>query len=430
MRPAVGSRGIVVGLALGVVLAFTASGTASAAPKPHAGTTGAPVTTIPFSGSGSVDGSGTGTPGDPARNAAVAVACNGGEEIGAPQWYRLPALGQKVLASVEAPFADTGRGWNENPSGLAYVDSATGKVLSCGDGPFALKRDRAVSLVAFYRFAITDCDWSVEDCYWLDGDLRLLVSPTSGVAPANDLQGNATPITALPYSGTADTSMADGDGDPYGFIDFEHCLLSAIDPSFGSTVWWSWTAPSTGPVPALSVDLGTPWPSTARAPQVVIGHVTAGGVVPVPREDPDPWNCDSPQVVEAGQTYLIGVAVYHDSYYETSQHNGAPVTLRVGPVAAPGAPDGVTLSPSSRGRASVSWQAPTNLGTAAVTGYKVILQKRVTGGWADLTSTRVPATTTSFTLKGLNPKEVYRVKVRALSSAGAGTPVKVVLATG
>ena len=436
MRVSTRTRRAVVGALLGTLLAVAAAGTAQAAParKPTAtpSATGTPVTTIPFSGTGSVDGTGTGTPGDPARNAAVAAACNDGTEIGAPQWYRLPALhGQKVLAAVDAPYTDTGRGHSHNPSGVAFVDSSTGAVLSCGETPLTLSRLRAVSVVAFYRFAIPACDWAEEDCYWQDGDLRLLVSPTSGAAPVNDLQAGATAITALPYSGAADTSLADDDGAAADFIDIDHCLLSAIDPTLQSTVWWRWTAPTSGLMPSLGVDLGTTWPATSRTPQVVAGLVGSEGITPVPRQDPDPWNCDSPQVVEAGRTYLIGVAVYHDAYYDATLQQGAPVTLRVGDVAVPGSPTQVAASASRNGRAHLSWQPPLASGTSAVDGYRVVLERRAASGpWETVSSVRLPASARELALRGLGGKDAFRLRVRALNSSGAGTPVDTLLSTG
>lgn len=425
----------VVAVLLGAALVATGATTASAAARPAARPAtpmAAPVATIPFSGSGAVDGTGTGAPGDAARNAAVAAACNSGAAIGAPQWYRLPAAhGQQVLASVDAPYYDTGRGPSYNASGVAVADATTGRVLSCGGAPVTLTRNRPVAVVAFYRFVPGACDWAVEDCYWQDGDLRLLVSPTSGAAPVNDLQADATPIGALPYTGTADLSMSDADGDPYGFIDFEHCLLSAIDPDLQSTAWWRWTAPASGPMPRLAVDLGTPWPATAPVPQVVVGELGASGVSVVPRQDPDPWNCDSPQVVEAGKTYLIGVAVYTDAYYDAPLHHGAPVTLRVGEVAGPGSPTQVAVATPAPGRAQLSWQAPLTHGASAVTGHRVVVDRRVAGGpWQTVSTVRLPASATSHAVTGLTGSDVYRLRVRALNGSGPGTPVDTVVASG
>lgn len=433
MGGAVRTRAVVAAL-LGAVLVATAATTATAATaawRPAAAIS-APMVTIPFTGSGAVDGTGTGAPGDAARNASVAKACNGGAAIGAPQWHRLPAAhGQKVLVSVDAPYYDTGRGPSYNASGVAITDAATGKVLSCGEAPYALTRNRPVAVVAFYRFVPAACDWSVEDCYWQDGDLRLLVSPTSGAAPVNDLQANATPIPSLPYFGTADLSLADSDGDPRGFIDFDHCLLSAIDPGLGHTAWWRWTAPASGPMPRLGVDLGSSWPSTAPLPQVVVGEVGASGVSVVPRQDPDPWNCDSPQVVQAGKTYLIGVAVYSDGYYDAILHDGAPVTLRVGDVMGPGSPTQVAVTTPSSGTAQLSWQAPLTPGAAALTGYRVVVDRRVAGGpWQTVSNVKLPPSATSHAVTGLTGSDVFRLRVRALNGLGPGTPVDTVVASG
>ena len=418
--------------ALCAVLSLAAAGTATGKTTVTS-SVGAPVATLPFTGTGTVEGTGTGKKAPKAYDKAVAKACNDGTAIGAPQWYQLPpAHGQKVVASVDAPYVTTGRGPEQNPSGTAFVDSRTGAVLSCDGGTTRVTTARPVSVVAFYRFTPQPCDPEAEDCYWRDGDLRLLVSPTTGAAPANDLQSTATPIGALPFTGTADTSLADDDGGAGEVIDLDHCLLSAIDPDLLGTVWWRYTATSSGPLPAVSVDLGTPWSTaTARAPQAFVGLVTDSGVVPVPRQSEDPWDCESPQVMEAGKTYLFGIGTFHDAYYEATLLNGAPVTLRVGPVATPGAPAGVFVTTDSRGRATASWAAPQASGATPVTAYRVVLDRRLpTGGWGAVTAVKLPATATSWRSAALSPTESYRVRVRAMNSGGPGTPVDTLVWTG
>src|SRR3954452_3773293 len=99
-----------------------------------AAVTGTPIHNLPFYGSGDVTGTGTGTAGTAASNAAVVDACNGGP-IYRPQWYRLPPVSfGKVIARVDAPFHP--RGIDENATGVAFVSVSSGKVLACGSQPF------------------------------------------------------------------------------------------------------------------------------------------------------------------------------------------------------------------------------------------------------------------------------------------------------
>jgi hypothetical protein len=400
---------------------------ASAADGLHPGAvTGAPITSLPFYGSGDVTGAGTGRPGSAAANAAVATACNAGTRISGPQWYALPAasLG-RVSARVDAPYYP--RGVDQNPAGTAFVDVASGKVLACGNRSVDVSARRRVAVVAYYAQPVDQC--TPEDpCR--DGSLRLYVSTTPAMAPRNDHWQKARTIRSLPVTASVDTSLADDDGP--AVLDYEHCVLSAIDPAQLGTVWWRYKATTTGPAPALRVDLRTPWnafsPSGGFNPVAAVAELTPTGPVPAPRSNPD--DCDSPVVLRAGHTYLFAVFVFVDRYYQATPVVGGPLSLRVGAVCEPRVPMDVSVAVDRKARrATLRWSEPAGApGAGPVTGYRVSTDRRnARGAWVRIAQRRLPASARAVTVRGLTSSQGYRLRVSAVNRAGTGTAAYEVL---
>jgi hypothetical protein len=402
---------------LGVPAASAAGPAAPAAPV-----TGTAIRSLPFYGTGDVTGSGSGTAGTPASNDAVARACNAGEAIQHPQWYRLPqvSLGN-VTARVDAPFHP--RGVDQNPSGVAFVDVSSGNVLACGPRTVVVSRSRPVAVVAYYSQPVDFCS---VDTFCVDGSLRLYVNKTTTAAPRNDHWQSATTISSLPFTGSVDSSVADDDGP--AVFDYEHCEMSAIDPVQHGTVWWRYTPKTTGPVPTLAVDVRSHWNGLGSmdgfdgfSPRVAVAQLTPAGPVPAPR--PDPWDCETPLTLQAGQTYLIAVFVFQDTFENSTPVTGGPLTLRVGEVARPRVPGGVgvTVAPETR-QATLRWSPPAAAaGAGDVTGYTVRLERRTTGGaWQARSTTRLPATARELTVPGLTSSRAYRLRVAAVNGAGTG----------
>jgi len=84
-------------------------------------------------------------------------------------------------------------------------------------------------------------------------------------------------------------------------------------------------------------------------------------------------------------------------------------------IVAPGAPTGLALT-AGKGRAGVTWRAPSATGGAKITGYRV--QYSANGGktWA----TKSYGTAVRETLAGLRNGTTYRIRVAAVNSAGTG----------
>lgn len=413
---------LLVGAVAGLLTVPAASAAAvDSQPDSVAGATltGAPISSLPFYGSGDVNGAGTGTRGTPAANAAVATACNRGTPISGQQWYALPAatLG-RVAARVDAPYYP--HGVDQNPTGVAFVEVASGRVLACGTRPVNVSARRQVAVVAYYAEPLVQC---TPDQWCHEGSLRLYVAAVPAKAPGNDHWQKAPTIRSLPFTATVDTSTADDDGGPV--FDYEHCLRSAIDPAQLGTVWWRYKPTRTGPAPSLAVDLRTPWggfdPSPGFNPRAVVAELTPSGPVPAPR--PDPEDCDTPLVLHAGHTYLIGVHVFVDRYYDAAPVSGGPISLRVGTVRKPRVPAGVTVDVNRKARqATLHWSPPvTATGVGGVTGYRVWTDRQgPRGTWLKIAERRLPASARSLTVKGLTSAQGYRVRVSAVNRSGTG----------
>jgi len=123
-----------------------------------------------------------------------------------------------------------------------------------------------------------------------------------------------------------------------------------------------------------------------------------------------------------GQTYTIKIRAHNKTGYGTAATTtSTPVAAR-----APGLPDDVKAAPSASGVVQLSWKAPIDIGTSAVTGYRVT----VTPG-GQVVDVTVPAATVS----GLDLATEYQFAVAAKNTAGTGaattptTGIKPVLTT-
>ena len=96
-----------------------------------------------------------------------------------------------------------------------------------------------------------------------------------------------------------------------------------------------------------------------------------------------------------------------------------PVAL---PATVPDAPTGLTAATAGDGEIALSWTAPVNTGTAAITGYEY--RQQAAGLWSDWntipTSAPGQANAASYTVTGLTNGTAYTFEVRAVSAAGKG----------
>ncbi|MYE06925.1 MAG: fibronectin type III domain-containing protein, partial [Chloroflexi bacterium] len=92
---------------------------------------------------------------------------------------------------------------------------------------------------------------------------------------------------------------------------------------------------------------------------------------------------------------------------------------------APGAPTGLSPTATGPDRVDLSWIAPSDIGTAAITGYRIEVS---TDGseWTDLVASQ---TATSYSHMGLSVNSTRHYRVTAVNAIGAGPPSDTVTAT-
>ena len=341
-----------------------------------------------------------GGPGTPALNGLVSRTCYGGAALGAPAWFTLPSgdLNTVIVRGQEIQDVPSGKG-SDYPfmSGrVALVDYLHGRVLSCYGGPAAVAASTPTAAVVWistgdlniYR---SECSYSA----WFCGQppTRVHVQQLSTAAvPDNDAMAAARPITSVPFSTDGNSALATSDGPQFPP---QGCSVSEFRPIDYGTVWWRWTASYTGPL-IYAIDDQVP------GRRMVIARVTPDGAVPLDRPREEAMGCPTGDYsVVAGQSYLIGVSVMVDYYYDgVPIETGGPYRFYLG---APGAPLAVDLVASSSGSDSVAltWTASgTPPGGSSVTSFRVTRDGRSAAGVGSTTVT-LPAGARSYTFTGL-----------------------------
>ncbi len=97
--------------------------------------------------------------------------------------------------------------------------------------------------------------------------------------------------------------------------------------------------------------------------------------------------------------------------------NVVSATTTTPAAAAPGAPTGLTATPSGPTTINLSWTAPSNTGGAAITGYRVEVSPNGTDSWTSLVGN---STTTTYSHTGLSANTTRHYRVRAINSVGPG----------
>jgi hypothetical protein len=115
-----------------------------------------------------------------------------------------------------------------------------------------------------------------------------------------------------------------------------------------------------------------------------------------------------------GVAYRFSVSASNDVGASPASALSAAVTPRT----KPGAPRLLAVAFPSAGKAKVSWLAPSSNGGASITKYQVRFKDKITGRYTAWVNT----TTRSYTKTGLIKNRSYIAQVRAVNTAGAGSP--------
>ena len=104
------------------------------------------------------------------------------------------------------------------------------------------------------------------------------------------------------------------------------------------------------------------------------------------------------------------------------------ITIRDNDAIGPGRPTGLQAAPTGQTRIQLSWTAPADVGSFAITGYKIEVSENAGGRWHVLVAdTRDPRTDKAHT--GLSAGDTRHYRVSAINPAGTSAPSGVASAT-
>ena len=275
---------------------------------------------------------------------------------------------------------------------VVYTGTSVGALtaIASNDNSSSTVLDSTVSFTAvkgtIYRIAVDGKSGT-------SGAIQLSASLIGVVAPANDNFASSKVLTGITFS-VKDSNIG--------------ATLQTGEPKHagttgGKSVWWSWTAPSTG-----TFTLATTGSSFDTTLAIYTGSVVNALAVLGSNDDQSSRLRTSKVVVSvvSGKTYRIAV----DGY---SAAAGA-ITLSGSLVAKVvlAAPTGVTAIRDTAGRIAISWSA-----VAGSSSYEVTL----TSGTTVYASGQVSGTRTS-TVGTFSKSLPFVAKVRALSGTGGSGP--------
>ena len=94
----------------------------------------------------------------------------------------------------------------------------------------------------------------------------------------------------------------------------------------------------------------------------------------------------------------------------------------------PRGPANLTATPDGANEIDLTWQAPTNIGTSNISGYRIQSSPNGTSNWTDLVANTY-RTITNYSDSGLSPGTTRHYRIRAINASGAGSASNVVSAT-
>ena len=202
------------------------------------------------------------------------------------------------------------------------------------------------------------------------------------------------------------------------------------------------TSPAT--VPAAPTELtATPDGQTIinlkwKAPTNRGGVPITGYQIEVSLNGTDTWTDVTPAHTGTGRTYSHtglspGTTQYYRVYARNSKglsaaaSNVVNATTSAATATRPGAPTGLTATASGQTIINLRWNAPSDNGGAAITGYQIeVSSTGVANTWTELVPNH---TTTTYAHTGLSPNTTRHYRVRAINSAGTGAASNTVNAT-
>ena len=112
------------------------------------------------------------------------------------------------------------------------------------------------------------------------------------------------------------------------------------------------------------------------------------------------------------------VAAINDAGPGAPSDTAAATTEEAAP-GVPGAPTNLTATPDGETAIDLSWTAPTDTGTSAITGYRIEVSSDGGGSWSNLRA-NTRSTATTDTHSGLSPGSTRHYRVSAINGDGRG----------
>ena len=97
--------------------------------------------------------------------------------------------------------------------------------------------------------------------------------------------------------------------------------------------------------------------------------------------------------------------------------NGQTIALTMTAATAPDRPTGLTATANGETEIKLSWTAPTNNGSEAISGYKVEASANGTSGWSNVVADTA-STDTTYSHTGLSAGNTRHYRVSAINSTG------------
>ncbi|MDE2793275.1 MAG: fibronectin type III domain-containing protein, partial [Gemmatimonadota bacterium] len=191
-------------------------------------------------------------------------------------------------------------------------------------------------------------------------------------------------------------------------------LTATASATEDSVIELAWKAPADTGSSALTTyriegsrDGGSSWTYAAHISAVFTAHRHSG--------------------LEPGTTWTYRVSA------RNSEGLGVPssiasATVGGGDPGVPGIPTGLAATADGRTAIGLSWTAPADSGTSAITGYRIEVSSNRGVSWANLVS-NTNSTSTTYRHTGLAPGTTRHYRVSAINTAGPGPPSNVANAT-
>ncbi|MSY91104.1 MAG: hypothetical protein F2654_03145, partial [Actinobacteria bacterium] len=313
---------------------------------------------------------------------------------GTAYWFRVTAITSAGAGTASAAVAATPFGLAGPPTALAVSNPASGQVQLSWTAPSA-------------NGGLTIAGYRVEQSANGGGTWTVL-TPTTGstgtsftVTGLTDGQSMVFRVAAVTAMGVGSWATASTNASAVATAPRDFAVTTS-DLTFN----FSWVAPTnTGGFPITGYRL-----ESCQSSLVCVPTTLVNASIPASSSS---YTAQLPSYALAYTFRLTAI---------TAAGLGAPATVTVGSSFTVSMPDGLSATASDQ-QVVLSWSAPTQLGSMRVQGYQVEQSDDRGVTWVTLSPGFLSGLT--YTVRGLTNGSHYLFRIRALTSAGLGSPAVV-----